>query len=154
MDKALLEALLSCKKEGLQSNTGNFKPSAWDTVVPAVKEAAAGQEVTEEQCRNCWKEKQQPLREFTRHANQLSGWTFDRSRGTYVSAPDVMDSYFQNHQCFAVFRDRGPDFQNLLQELLGGELVTAEYVRTADSLPDEVRSSDISRRHRSKRPRL
>ncbi|KAL1978571.1 hypothetical protein VTN31DRAFT_1430 [Thermomyces dupontii] len=117
MDYALLNGLLFAKRNGFESDKGNFKAPGWDGVVTAVQ-ATTNQPIEKKHCENRWRKKKQYWKLWVRHRAQASDWTWDADKETFVNDRAIMDEYFRNNPQLAVFRDCGPTFRTMMEDLL------------------------------------
>ena len=127
MDRALLNFLADSTRRGLQTNGANFKGPVWNGCASDVCKTTE-QSVNGQQCCNRYRNYFRLIwKDWERHVSATSGWTFDHEKGTLVNSPQVMDDYFATHTEMRKFRDEGPPFKDLLQEILGGQLATGEF---------------------------
>lgn len=135
MDYALLNGLLFAKRNGFESDKGNFKAPGWDEVVTAVQ-AATNQPIEKKHCENRWRKKKQFWKLWVKHRAQASDWTWDADKETFVTDRAIMDEYFRNNPQLAVFRDRGPDFRTMMEDLLDNRKVEYKNGAFATGLGD------------------
>ncbi|KAL2371261.1 hypothetical protein RJ035_004115 [Blastomyces gilchristii] len=126
MDEAMLLGLLDAKKDGWETDNGNFKTYGWNMAVEAVRRATY-QTVNKNNLDNRWRSNKHTWQLWMKHKNQISGWTWCADRETYINDPEVMNEYFQHHPDMVIFQHQGPAFRELNEQLLDGKLATGQY---------------------------
>ncbi|OJD26870.1 hypothetical protein ACJ73_01734 [Blastomyces percursus] len=126
MDKAMLLGLLDAKKDGWETDNGNFKIHGWNIAVQAVRRVTH-QNVNKNNLENRWRSNKRIWRLWMKHKNQISGWTWCAERETYINDPEVMDEYFRRHPDMILFQHQGPAFREQHEQLLDGKLATGQY---------------------------
>ncbi|OJD22752.1 hypothetical protein ACJ73_05895 [Blastomyces percursus] len=123
MDETMLLGLLDAKKDGWETDNGNFKVHGWNIAVQAVRRVTH-QNVNKSNIDNRWRSNKRIWRLWMKHENQISGWTWCAERETYINDPEVMDEYFRRHPDMILFQHQGPAFRELYEQLLDGKLAT------------------------------
>ncbi|OJD15035.1 hypothetical protein ACJ73_09016 [Blastomyces percursus] len=126
MDEAMLQGLLDAKRDGWETDNGNFETYGWNMAIQAVQ-SVTHQMIDENNLDSRWRHFKRTWRLWMKHRNQISGWTWCAERGTYINDPEVMEEYFQRHLDMRLFQRQGPPFRELNEQLLDGKLATGQY---------------------------
>ncbi|QSS66649.1 hypothetical protein I7I51_02839 [Histoplasma capsulatum] len=141
MDEAMLLGLFDAKKDGWETDNGNFKIHGWNIAVKAVRRVTH-QTINKNNLENRWRSNKCIWRLWMRHKNQISGWTWCAERETYINDPEVMEEYFQRHMDLIIFRDQGPPFRELNEQLLEGKLATGQYAVGSRAMRRQLDTDD------------
>lgn len=128
------------------TSNGHFERPVWTKAVSAVS-AVTTQEIDRANLDTRWRTQMKDVwRSWIAHTGSskgnLSGWTFDRAKGTYTSSKDVMARQFAKYPKFKRFREAGPRYREQMEELLGSRVASGKFARGNDILDAPARPSD------------
>ena len=140
MEEALLDTLLDAQTQGLQTDNGGFKITAWNLALDAIK-ACTSQEITIQQIRSKYdslKQDWKAWKAFTDHTGL--GW--DCEKGVPTGPPDVLEAFFTVYPRARKFRDSPIPNESKVRTLLDGAMATGHYVDTIGNMLQPSDSSD------------
>ncbi|OJD20285.1 hypothetical protein ACJ73_08384 [Blastomyces percursus] len=141
MDEAMLQGLLDAKKDGWETENGNFKTYGWNMAIQAVQ-SVNHQMINKNTLDSRWRHFKRTWRLWMKHKNQISGWTWCAERGTYINDPEGMEEYFQRHLDMRLFQRQGPPFRELNEQLLDGKLATGQYAVGSQAMRRQLDTDD------------
>jgi Myb/SANT-like DNA-binding domain len=140
MEEALLDTLLDAQTQGLQTDNGGFKITAWNLALDAIK-AGTFQEINIQQIKSKYdslKQDWKAWKAFTDHTGL--GW--DCEKGVPTGPPDVLEAFFTVYPRARKFRDSPIPNESKLRTLLDGAMATGQYGDTIGNMLQPSDSSD------------